>query len=155
MFPTTASDSGSSPLWYRVVVPARPEGRLAVTVIELEPELATVVPLPGAEPVAAPPPAAPTRPDPLLGLTGRQKAAVLVLQLSRTEYKLLHTLAQNVGRVMTHELLLERVWGAEYNREVDFIWVYISRLRRKIEADPRHPRYILTIPDVGYKLAKL
>jgi DNA-binding response OmpR family regulator/signal transduction histidine kinase len=77
------------------------------------------------------------------------------VQLSRTEYKLLCTLAQNVGRVMTHELLLERVWGAEYNREVDFIWVYISRLRRKIESDPRHPRYILTVPDVGYKLVKL
>jgi DNA-binding response OmpR family regulator/signal transduction histidine kinase len=77
------------------------------------------------------------------------------VQLSRTEYKLLCTLAQNVGRVMTHELLLERVWGAEYNREVDFIWVYISRLRRKIEVDPRHPRYILTVPDVGYKLVKL
>jgi DNA-binding response OmpR family regulator len=77
------------------------------------------------------------------------------VQLSRTEYKLLNVLAQNVGRVMTHELLLERVWGAEYNREVDFIWVYISRLRRKIEADPRHPRYILTVPDVGYKLVKL
>ena len=77
------------------------------------------------------------------------------VQLSRTEYKLLSTLAQNAGRVMTHELLLERVWGAEYNREVDFIWVYISRLRRKIEVDPRHPRYILTVPDVGYKLVKL
>jgi DNA-binding response OmpR family regulator/signal transduction histidine kinase len=77
------------------------------------------------------------------------------VQLSRTEYKLLSTLAQNAGRVMTHELLLERVWGAEYNREVDFIWVYISRLRRKIEADPRHPRYIVTVPDVGYKLAKV
>ena len=77
------------------------------------------------------------------------------VQLSRTEYKLLYTLAQNAGRVMTHELLLERVWGAEYDREVDFIWVYISRLRKKIEADPRHPRYILTVPDVGYKLAKL
>jgi DNA-binding response OmpR family regulator len=76
------------------------------------------------------------------------------IQLSRTEYKLLSTLAQNAGRVMTHELLLERVWGAEYNREVDFIWVYISRLRRKVEADSRHPRYILTVPDVGYKLAK-
>jgi DNA-binding response OmpR family regulator/signal transduction histidine kinase len=78
-----------------------------------------------------------------------------LIQLSRTEYKLLSTLAQNVGRVMTHELLLERVWGAEYNREVDFIWVYISRLRRKIEVDPRHPRYIVTVPDVGYKLVKL
>jgi DNA-binding response OmpR family regulator/signal transduction histidine kinase len=77
------------------------------------------------------------------------------VQLSRTEYKLLSTLAQNAGRVMTHELLLERVWGAEYNREVDFIWVYISRLRRKIEPAPRNPRYILTVPDVGYKLAKL
>ena len=61
----------------------------------------------------------------------------------------------NVGIVLTHEVLLERVWGPEYNREVDFIWVYISRLRRKIEADPRHPQYILTVPDVGYKLAKL
>lgn len=77
------------------------------------------------------------------------------IQLSRTEYKLLSTLAQNVGRVLTHELLLERVWGAEYNREVDFIWVYISRLRRKIEPDSRHPRYIVTVPDVGYKLAKI
>jgi DNA-binding response OmpR family regulator/signal transduction histidine kinase len=77
------------------------------------------------------------------------------VQLSRTEYKLLSTLAQNAGRVMTHELLLERVWGAEYNREVDFIWVYISRLRRKVEPDSRHPRYILTVPDVGYKLAKI
>lgn len=76
------------------------------------------------------------------------------VQLSRTEYKLLSTLAQNAGRVMTHELLLERVWGAEYNREVDFIWVYISRLRRKIEPDSRHPRYIVTVPDVGYKLVK-
>lgn len=77
------------------------------------------------------------------------------VQLSRTEYKLLSTLAQNAGRVLTHELLLERVWGEEYNREVDFIWVYISRLRRKIEPDSRHPRYIVTVPDVGYKLVKL
>ncbi|GAC1401252.1 MAG: hypothetical protein NVS4B12_28270 [Ktedonobacteraceae bacterium] len=78
-----------------------------------------------------------------------------IMQLSRTEYKLLSTLAQNVGMVVTHELLLEKVWGPEYNRDIDFIWVYISRLRRKIETDSRHPKYILTIPDVGYKLAKL
>ncbi len=77
-----------------------------------------------------------------------------VVQLSRTEYKLLSTLAQNVGMVVTHELLLEKVWGPEYNRDIDFIWVYISRLRRKVEADSRHPKYILTVPDVGYKLAK-
>jgi DNA-binding response OmpR family regulator/signal transduction histidine kinase len=77
------------------------------------------------------------------------------VQLSRTEYKLLSVLAQNVGMVVTHELLLEKVWGPEYNRDIDFIWVYISRLRRKIESDSRHPRYILTVPDVGYKLAKI
>lgn len=77
------------------------------------------------------------------------------VQLSRTEYKLLSLLAQHAGMVVTHELLLEKVWGPEYNRDIDFIWVYISRLRRKVEADSRHPKYILTIPDVGYKLAKL
>ncbi len=85
----------------------------------------------------------------LVTVGGRQ------VQLSRTEYKLLRLLAQHVGMVVTHELLLEKVWGPEYNRDIDFIWVYISRLRRKIEADSRHPKYILTIPDVGYKLAKL
>jgi DNA-binding response OmpR family regulator len=77
------------------------------------------------------------------------------IQLSRTEYKLLSTLSQNVGMVVTHELLLEKVWGPEYNRDIDFIWVYISRLRRKVEQDSRHPKYILTVPDVGYKLAKI
>jgi Response regulators consisting of a CheY-like receiver domain and a winged-helix DNA-binding domain len=77
------------------------------------------------------------------------------VQLSRTEYRLLSTLAQSVGLVVTHELLLEKVWGPEYNRDIDFIWVYISRLRRKIETNSRRPAYILTVPDVGYKLAKL
>ncbi len=77
------------------------------------------------------------------------------VQLSRTEYKLLSVLAQNVGMVVTHELLLEKVWGPEYNRDVDFIWVYISRLRRKVEVNSRQPKYILTVPDVGYKLAKI
>ncbi len=77
------------------------------------------------------------------------------IHLSKREYKLLSTLARNVGMVLTHEVLLERVWGPEYDREVGFIWVYISRLRRKLEDDPRNPCYILTIPDVGYKLAKI
>jgi DNA-binding response OmpR family regulator len=77
------------------------------------------------------------------------------VQLSRTEYNLLSVLAQNAGMVVTHELLLEKVWGPEYNRDIDFIWVYISRLRRKIEDDSRRPKYILTVPDEGYKLAKI
>lgn len=77
------------------------------------------------------------------------------VQLSRTEYNLLSVLAQNAGIVVTHELLLEKVWGPECNRDIDFIWVYISRLRRKIEEDSRRPKYILTVPDVGYKLVKI
>ncbi len=74
--------------------------------------------------------------------------------LSRTEYKLLTVLAQHAGMVLTHELLLEKVWGPGYNREMDFIWVYIRRVRRKIEPDPAQPHYILTVPGVGYKLAR-
>lgn len=76
------------------------------------------------------------------------------IQLSRTEYKMLTVLAQHAGMVLTHEMLLEKVWGPGYSREMDFIWVYIRRVRRKIEPDPAQPRYILTVPGVGYKLAR-
>lgn len=78
-----------------------------------------------------------------------------VVPLSRTEYKLLRALAQHAGRVLAHEQLLERVWGPGYGQEVEFLWVYVRRLRRKIEPDPSHPRYILTVPGVGYRLAQL
>lgn len=72
--------------------------------------------------------------------------------LSKTEFKLLRVLAQHPTMVLSHEVLLERVWGPGYCGEVEFIWVYIRRLRRKIEPDPSHPRYILTVPGVGYRL---
>lgn len=77
------------------------------------------------------------------------------VQLSRTEYKLLRALAQQAGRVLSHDILLERVWGPGYGGEVEFLWVYVRRLRRKLEPDPKSPRYILTIPGVGYRLAQL
>jgi DNA-binding response OmpR family regulator len=75
--------------------------------------------------------------------------------LSRTEFKLLRELARHAGMVMTHEQLLERVWGPAYTREIEFVWVYIRRLRRKIEPEPRVPRYILTVPGVGYRLVRI
>ena len=53
-----------------------------------------------------------------------------------------------------YDRLLERVWGAAYSQEIEFVWVYIRRLRRKIEPDPANPRYILTVPGVGYRLAR-
>lgn len=77
------------------------------------------------------------------------------IALSRTEYKLLRALAQHAGMVLSHETLLERVWGAGYSHEIAFIWVYIRRLRTKIERDPGSPRYIQTVSGVGYRLARL
>ena len=73
--------------------------------------------------------------------------------LTPTEYRILAYLAQNVGRVVTQDLLLEHVWGAEYIGEGHMLQVNINRLRRKIEPDHSHPRYILTKVGIGYLLA--
>ena len=74
--------------------------------------------------------------------------------LSRTEFKLLRELVRHAGMVLPHETLLERVWGPAYSQETEFIWVYVRRLRRKIEPDPGSPRYIQTVPGVGYRLVR-
>ena len=74
------------------------------------------------------------------------------VRMSRTEWQLLQQLAINAGKVMLHEDLLVRTWGPEYRDDVEYLRVWISRLRRKIEDDPAHPRHIETIPGVGYVL---
>ena len=76
------------------------------------------------------------------------------VQLTATEQRLLFYLAENSGRVLTNEQILETVWGAEYVNEADYVKLYIWRLRQKIEKDPRHPRYILTERGIGYRFAK-
>jgi len=73
--------------------------------------------------------------------------------LTPIEYRLLAYLAQNVGRVITQDLLLEYVWGADYMGEGHMLQVNINRLRRKLEPDPAHPRYILTKIGIGYMLS--
>src|SRR5439155_18950574 len=73
--------------------------------------------------------------------------------LTPTEYSIIAYLAQNAGRVVTQDLLLEYVWGSEYIGESHMLQVNINRVRRKLEADPAHPRYILTKTGVGYLLA--
>jgi len=75
------------------------------------------------------------------------------IELTPTEYHILAHLAQNAGRVVTQDLLLEHVWGAEYVGEGHMLQVNINRLRHKIEPDPMHPRYILTKVGIGYLLA--
>ena len=73
-----------------------------------------------------------------------------VVKVSPTEYNLLRELVQNEGKVITHQMLLSRVWGPEYGEETEYLRVYIGRLRSKIEADPQNPKYLVTEPGVGY-----
>ena len=75
------------------------------------------------------------------------------VHLTRTEFALLKELALNANRVMTHRDLLKAVWGPEYVDDVDYLRAYVRHLRRKLEADPASPRYILTSQGVGYMLA--
>jgi two-component system KDP operon response regulator KdpE len=74
------------------------------------------------------------------------------LKLTRRELEVLHYLLQRAGRVVPHRLLLAEVWGPEYDAETHYLRVFINRLRRKIEPDPAHPRTIVTVPGVGYRL---
>lgn len=75
-----------------------------------------------------------------------------VLDLTAREFDVLAFLMRNEGKVVTHRQLLTAVWGPEYFGETQYLRVFINRLRRKIEEDPAHPRYIITDPGVGYRL---
>lgn len=70
--------------------------------------------------------------------------------LTKTEWMLLGKLAQNAGRLMTYEELLTQIWGPEYRNDIQFLRTWISRLRNKLEADPRNPKLIRTITKTGY-----
>jgi two-component system, OmpR family, KDP operon response regulator KdpE len=76
-----------------------------------------------------------------------------VVPLTPTEYRVLVHLARQAGRVILPAELLAAVWGPEYRDETQHVRLYISRLRRKIETDPDHPRHILTKPGIGYLFA--
>lgn len=76
------------------------------------------------------------------------------VQLSSTEFRLLAYLLQNAGQVLTYQNILDKVWGWEYQDSIDYVHVYISHLRRKIEADPRNPRYLLTERGIGYRFER-
>jgi len=73
------------------------------------------------------------------------------VKLTPTEYKLLQELVLNANKVLTHGMLLGKVWGPEYGEEKEYLRVFIGRLRKELEPDPESPRYIVTIPGVGYQ----
>ena len=74
------------------------------------------------------------------------------VSLTPIEYDLLKLLAENEGKLLTHPAILREIWGPAYGEESNYLHVYVSHLRRKIEPDPARPRYILNQPGVGYRL---
>ncbi len=72
------------------------------------------------------------------------------LKLTPREFRLLALLVENADRILTHQQVLENIWGWEYIDDVDYVRIYVSHLRQKIEPTPSQPRYIITEPGVGY-----
>jgi len=74
------------------------------------------------------------------------------IHLSPKQYRLLQMLVQNAGKVVTHEQLLSEIWGPDHAEDVQYLRVFVRKIRNKIEADPARPRYLLTELGVGYRL---
>ena len=76
------------------------------------------------------------------------------IQLTPHELGLMRLFAANVGKLLTHRAILMEVWGPAYQTESHYLHVYVSQLRRKIEADPTRPRYLLTEAGSGYRFVE-
>jgi two-component system, OmpR family, KDP operon response regulator KdpE len=74
------------------------------------------------------------------------------VHLTPREYRILRLLALNPGKLLTHRTILREVWGPAYGSESNYLHVYMSQLRRKLEPDPARPAYLVTEPGAGYRL---
>ena len=74
------------------------------------------------------------------------------VHLTPHEYRILRLLALNPGKLLTHRAILQEVWGPAYGAESNYLHVYVSQLRRKLEPDPSQPQYLVTEPGAGYRL---
>jgi two-component system KDP operon response regulator KdpE len=74
------------------------------------------------------------------------------VHLTPIEYKLLTALIKNAGKVVTHGQLLKEVWGPSYSKETQYLRVYMTQLRHKLETDPARPHFLINEPGVGYRL---
>lgn len=74
-----------------------------------------------------------------------------LIKLTATEYNLIILLAQNEGRVLTHQFILKNIWGISYQNETQYLRVFIGTLRKKIEINPNQPKHIITENGVGYR----
>ena len=75
------------------------------------------------------------------------------IRLTPKEFDLLELLARNAGRVLTHRAILKAIWGPNSVNQPEHLWVLVAQLRKKLEPDPAHPRYLLSEPWVGYRFA--
>ncbi|MFE5558296.1 response regulator [Streptomyces sp. NPDC056544] len=73
------------------------------------------------------------------------------IRLTPTEWHLLEVLIRNRGRLVSQRRLLQEVWGSSYGTQTNYLRVYMAHLRRKLEADPSHPRHLITAPGMGYR----
>jgi two-component system, OmpR family, KDP operon response regulator KdpE len=73
------------------------------------------------------------------------------IHLTPTEWGLVENLVRNPGRLLTQRFLLQQVWGPQYERETNYLRVYMAQVRRKLEPDPSRPRYFITEPGMGYR----
>jgi two-component system, OmpR family, KDP operon response regulator KdpE len=88
----------------------------------------------------------------VVDLAARQvTVAGQVVRLTPTEWALLTELVRAPGRLIAQRQLLQSVWGPAYQKETNYLRVYLAQLRRKLEPDPAHPRYLLTEPGMGYR----
>ena len=76
------------------------------------------------------------------------------ISLSTTEYKVLYELDTHAGMVLTHDQMLQKVWGQDYQGEAKLVRSFIRNLRRKLGDDARHPRFVFTEPQVGYRMPR-
>jgi two-component system, OmpR family, KDP operon response regulator KdpE len=73
------------------------------------------------------------------------------VRLTPTEWQIVEVLVRNPGKLVSQRQLLQEVWGDKYERETNYLRVYLARIRRKLEPDPAHPRYFITEPGIGYR----
>ena len=76
------------------------------------------------------------------------------VRLTPTEWHLLEVLVRHEGKLVSGRALLQEVWGPQYEKETNYLRVYMAQLRRKLEADPSHPRHLITEPGMGYRFER-
>ena len=97
-----------------------------------------------------------TTPDFTIDFAARQaRRNGAVVRLTPTQWHIVEVLVRNAGRMVTYEQLLREVWGPNYGKETNYLRVFMTQIRHKLEPDPPHPRYFITEPGIGFRFEPL